>query len=204
MFSPSKNLVLVVDDEPSIRDTIALLLTSSGYDVSVAEDGFAALEQLRRALPNLIVSDLNMPHMSGYELLSVVRRRFPQILSVAMSGAYQGNAVPVGVIADSFYAKGESPRNLLAMIAGLIRTSGDRMNTHRKEVTPAWIPRNGHDSQGVPYVVVACAECLRTFELSVEEETTGAVLEVPCRFCPGKNQYIIEPPNTDIHQRFAS
>ena len=204
MFRPSKYQILLVDDDPGIREAIALLLTSSGYDVSTAEDGFAALEQLRRTLPHLIVSDLNMPQMSGYELLSVVRRRFPQILSVAMSGAYQGDAVPAGVIADSFYAKGESPRNLLTTIAGLFRTSGDRASAHQKEVTPAWIPRNGNDSHGVPYVVVTCAQCLRAFQLPVVEEKTGAVLEAPCRFCPSKNRYIIEPLGTDVRQLFAS
>ena len=203
MFIPSKHHILVVDDQPSIREAIALLLTASGYDVSLAEDGFAALLQIRRTLPNLIVSDLNMPQMSGYELLSVVRRRFPQILTVAMSGAYRGDAVPAGVVADGFFAKGESPRNLLATIARLVRTSEDWTRAHQKEIAPAWIPRNGNDSQGVPYVVVACAECLRTFQLPVVEETTGAVLETPCRFCPGKNRYIIEPLATGGHELFA-
>jgi CheY-like chemotaxis protein len=199
MFSPSKHHILVVDDDPSIRETISLLLTSSGYDVSVAEDGFAALLQLRRILPDLVVSDLNMPQMSGYELLSVVRRRFPQIMTVAMSGDYRGDAVPAGVIADGFFAKGARPRNLLAMIAGLVRTSGDRANAHQKEVALAWIPRNGNDSEGVPYVVVSCVECLRTFPVPVVEETTGSVLEAPCHFCPSKNRYIIEPLATGGH-----
>jgi CheY-like chemotaxis protein len=203
-LSPSKHQILVVDDEPSIREVIALLLSSSGYDVSTAEDGFAALEQLSRSLPDVMVSDLNMPQMSGYELLSVVRRRFPQILSVAMSGSYQGNAVSAGVIADCFYAKGESPGKLLATIWGLVQTSGGRARDHQKEVTPAWIPRNGFDSHGVPYVVVSCAECLRAFQLAVVEETTGVVLEAQCRYCPGKNRYIIEPLNTNAYQLLAS
>ena len=47
-----------------------------------------------------------MPQMSGFEFLSVVRRRFPELLVVAMSGAYDsGDSVPGGVIADAFYAK---------------------------------------------------------------------------------------------------
>src|SRR5256885_1313284 len=156
MFSPSRQQILLVDDEPSIREVFTLLLASSGYDVSVAEDGFAALERLRRGLPDLIVSDLNTPQMSGYELLSVVRRRFPQILSVAMSGAYRGKNVPAGVVADSFYAKGDSPGKLLATIWGLVQTSEDSVKARQKEITPAWIPRNGNDSHGVPYVVVSC------------------------------------------------
>jgi CheY-like chemotaxis protein len=180
-----------------------LLLTFSGYDVSTAEDGFTALQQLRRTLPALILSDLNMPQMSGYELLSIVRHRFPQIPTVAMSGAYHGGDVPTCVIADSFFAKGENSTNLLATIAGLIRSSETWASAHQKEVAPTWIPRNGNDSQGVPYVVVACAECLRTFQLSLVEETTGTVLEAPCRFCPSTNRYIIEPRGTTVHELFA-
>ena len=53
-----------------------------------AEDGFSALEEIRRLTPDVLLSDLNMPHMSGFELLSVVRRRFPAIYAIAMSGAF--------------------------------------------------------------------------------------------------------------------
>lgn len=203
MTCASKRPILVVDDEPSIRESLAMLLSYSGYDVSTAKDGFAALLQLRQTLPDLIVSDLNMPQMSGYELLSVVRRRFPQIITVAMSGAYQGGAVPSGVIADSFFAKGQSPTNLLATIAALIQTSETWVSAHQREGAPAWIPRNGNDAHGAPYVVVTCAECLRAFQLPVVEETTGKVLEAPCRFCPSKNRYIIEPAAERSHEAYA-
>jgi CheY-like chemotaxis protein len=192
MATPSKPEVLVVDDDSSIRESLALMLVSAGYDVSKAQDGFSALLQLRQTLPDLIVSDLNMPQMSGYELLSVVRRRFPQIVTVAMSGDHRGDTVPSGVIADSFFAKGKSPSSLLATIAGLIRTSEILATAHQKEGAPAWIPRNGNDDHGVPYVVVICAECLRAFQLPVAEETAGGVLEALCSHCPTKNRYIIE------------
>ena len=201
MATSSKREVLVVDDDPSIRESLALLLVTAGYDVASAQDGFAALLQLRRTLPHLIVSDLNMPHMSGYELLSVVRRRFPQIMTVAMSGDYQGDEVPSGVIADCFFPKGQSPKGLLATIAALIRTSETRASAHQNESAPAWIPRNGHDAQGVPYVVVTCAECLRAFQLPVVEDAAGEVLEAPCRFCPSKNRYIIERAQGRMHER---
>src|SRR5947207_13846491 len=87
MSKASRRQVLLVDDNPSIRESLATLLMRAGYDVAVAEDGFAALSQPRTTLPDVVVSDLEMPRMSGVELLSVVRRRFPQILTVAMSGA---------------------------------------------------------------------------------------------------------------------
>jgi len=65
---------------------------------------------------------LNMPAMSGFELLSVVRRRFPQVVAVATSGAYSSSSIPPGVIADAFYAKGrQNAGNLLEIIAEALR-----------------------------------------------------------------------------------
>jgi CheY-like chemotaxis protein len=152
MSSLPNHQILVVDDEPSVRETVALLLQSKGYDVTTAENGYAALLRLRKALPKVIVSDLNMPQMSGLEFLSVVRRRFPQVLLVAMSGAYDSeDAVPGGVIADAFYAKGKTgPQALLQAVAKVIRTSASRTNAHGKESAPVLMPRNGKDANGLP------------------------------------------------------
>ena len=94
-----------------------MLLVSVGYDVAMAENGVSAVSQLNRTVPDLIVTDLNMPQMSGIELISHVRSRYPSISIVAMSGDYQGNAVPAGLIADRFYPKGQHPHNLLTTIA---------------------------------------------------------------------------------------
>lgn len=199
MPTPSKRQVLVVDDDPSIRECVATLLMSAGYDVATADNGFGALMQLRKLCPDTIVSDLDMPGMSGFELLSVVRRRFPEILTVAMSGAYVGEQLPSGVVADAFVSKGEHPGKLLRILEGLPHIASIRSNG-RREIAPAWIPRNGNDSHGLPYVVVACTECLRTFQVPVVEETTGEVLEIPCHFCPGTSKYIIEPSSQATHQ----
>ena len=191
MPTRSKYEILVVDDDPSVRETVAMLLMSAGYDVGVAEDGFAALLQLRKTLPDLIISDLNMPHMSGFELLSVVLRRFPEIVTLAMSGACQ--ELPPGVMADGFHAKGESPKDLFRTLERLLGTASALSGSHHRQRDPAWIPRNGNDSKGIPYVVVSCAECLRAFQVTIVEETTGSVLEIPCHFCPSTNKYVIEP-----------
>ena len=183
----------VVDDDPSVRESVALSLMAVGYDVVAAEDGFRALSQLRKRLPDLILSDLDMPGMSGFELLPVVRRRFPQISTVAMSGGYVGNELPFGVIADGFFAKGGRPKNLLWTIQRLLRSAPARSSDHSQECAPAWIPRNGNDSKAMPYVVLTCPECLRAFSLNLTEGTTGEVLEIPCRSCHNMNRYIIQP-----------
>jgi CheY-like chemotaxis protein len=194
MSNPAKHEILVVDDDDGVRGSLELLLKSAGYAVSTAIHGFDALLQLKKKLPAIVLSDLSMPQMSGFELLSVVRRRFPQIPVIAMSGAYHsGESVPGGVIADAFYAKGQSsPQTLLHVIAGLIRTSAAHAVDHERESAPVWIPRNGKDSHGVPFVVLTCTECLRSFPLSVITEDLQKIQETPCLFCPNTVRYIID------------
>src|SRR5579859_2405295 len=194
MSNPSKHEILVVDDAQTVLDSFVLLLQSAGYNVSSAINGFDALLQLKRTLPCILISDLNMPQMSGFELLSVVRRRFPKISTIAMSGAYHsGDAVPGGVIADAFYSKGNSnPGKLLQMVAELIRTSAERAVDHERESAPVWIPRNGKDSSGIPYIVLTCTECLRSFPLSVATEHLQKIQETPCLFCHNTVRYVID------------
>ncbi|HEY2233413.1 MAG TPA: response regulator [Candidatus Angelobacter sp.] len=138
MTTAAKLQIMVVDDDESIRDSLALVLQASGYETVTAINGFDALLQLKRKLPAIVLSDLNMPQMSGFELLSVVRRRFPQILVIAMSGAYQsGEAVPGGVIADAFYPKGPgTPEMLLRTVAELIQTSASARGGPQERIGP--------------------------------------------------------------------
>ncbi len=155
-----KHRILVVDDEASIRDVFTHLLQREGYEVATAENGFEALLKLKQLLPDVIISDLNMPKMSGFEFLSVVRRRFPMVSVVASSGAYESKVVPTGVLADAFYAKGQDhPEILMKTVANLIQTSATRAVAHEQESAPVWIPRNGKDSQGNPYIVITCTDC---------------------------------------------
>ena len=194
MNDTSKHLVLVVDDEPYVRESTAVLLATVGYDVITADNGFDALLQMKRATPDVIISDLNMPKMSGFELLSVVRRRFPEIPVVAVSGAYDsGDCVPGGVIADAFHAKGHHrPEHLLGIVAELIQTTAAREVAHQRKSAPVWIPRNGKDSKGVPFIVLTCTECLRSFPLSVLQEDLQEIQETACIFCLNPVRYVID------------
>lgn len=191
---PRKSRVLVVDDDAGVRNVCAALLLSSGYLVDTAQDGFSALLSIKAVLPNLVLSDLNMPHMSGFEFLSVVRRRFPQIMVIAMSGAYERKEeVPAGVIADAFYPKGNhSAIPLLKLVEDLLRTSPERTPGHLRQTAPVWIPRNGHDASGRPFIVITCTQCLRSFPINVGEEATSEILLTPCLFCANEVRYIID------------
>jgi CheY-like chemotaxis protein len=178
-------------------------LMAARYDVVAADDGFGALSQLRKNSPDIVLSDLDMPGMSGFELLSVVRRRIPQVSTVAMSGAYIGDEVRFGVIADGFFAKGRPSKNLLTTIQRLLLTAPARGSEHYRECAPTWIPRNGNDSKAMPYVVLTCEECLRAFSRNLTGETAGEVLEIPCRSCHSMNRYIIQPSNHSAGEAYA-
>src|SRR5205814_6249100 len=194
MLTPVKHRILVVDDDESVREVFALMLRREDYDVDTAENGFDALLKLKEVvIPDVIISDLNMPKMSGFELLSVVRRRFPKISVIASSGAYARKVVPSGVLADAFYAKGEdSAETLLSSVAALIQTSATQASSHQNGSAPVWIPRNGKDSNGIPYIVITCTECLRSFPLNVTEEGFPEIQETPCLFCPNTVRFIVD------------
>jgi CheY-like chemotaxis protein len=103
----SQRRILVVDDEVTNRELVSEMLACEGYDVVTAQDGLDVLTQLAVALPDLIVSDLRMPEMSGVEFLSIVRQRHPTIPLVVISGEFEGNEVPPGVPADAYFQKGQ-------------------------------------------------------------------------------------------------
>jgi CheY-like chemotaxis protein len=111
--------VLVVDDEAALRKTLAEIFVGFGHRVRCAADGRAALTELDRGMPDIIVSDLYMPGMSGFELLSRVRREFPRVKLVAMSSAFPAGEMPQGVAADAFYQKGGGLGSLLQIVAGM-------------------------------------------------------------------------------------
>ena len=116
-MSRKKTDLLIVDDELAIRGLMAQIFRTSGYTVRCAEDGLAALRLINEAAPAVVLSDLNMPVMSGWELLSTIRRQLPGVYVVAMSGSYTGTLIPDGVTADAFYAKGSSLPDLIQLIA---------------------------------------------------------------------------------------
>ena len=87
--------ILVVDDEPSVRNTIRMVLNYHGYTVEIAGDGEAALSLLQQEPFHLVVTDYFMPGMKGYQLASQIKRQFPS-LPVIMVTAYPDEVLPGG------------------------------------------------------------------------------------------------------------
>jgi CheY-like chemotaxis protein len=132
----AKATILIVDDEPELRECLSQIFTARGHCVSSAHDGFSALDKMRQKLPDIILSDLNMPGMSGFDLLSIVHRRFPAIHAIAMSAAFTGSDVPAGVDAKAFYAKGTN----LATLLQLVNTAADLQGVARGEARERALP----------------------------------------------------------------
>lgn len=179
--------VLIVDDEPLVLEASSAIVRSFGFSVRMAEDGFDALKILREVLPDIILSDLRMPNMSGFELLSIVRRRFPHIPTIGISGEFILANMPVGLLVDHFFQKGGyTPEELKTKIKELIADSPIRAHIGKVDRAPLWIPRKDSD-----YIVVTCPECLRSS--SIEDRAGASELqETECIACGAKISYLVD------------
>ena len=78
--------ILVIDDEAAIRDTISVILERKGHSVVLAEDGIRGVAKYRTELPDLVVTDMNMPEQGGAETIARIRQETPDARIIAVSG----------------------------------------------------------------------------------------------------------------------
>ncbi|MCP4633574.1 MAG: response regulator [candidate division Zixibacteria bacterium] len=81
-----KKNVLIVDDEESMRHFLSKILTREGYNVFLAENGQNALDQLKETHIDIILADIKMPGMNGFELLKILKADWPEIGVIMMTG----------------------------------------------------------------------------------------------------------------------
>jgi CheY-like chemotaxis protein len=184
-----------VEDEPSLRQLGKMLFEAQGYEVRGAEDGFVGLAALKQSLPDIIISDLQMPNMNGFEFLSVVRRRFPTIPVIAISGEFSGMSIPENVLADAFFPKGGYNANeLFEKIIELLHELPSRQKAGKPSEAAVWVKNNGGTFS------VTCSECLRTFPVS---DVSKGVNEAECVFCSSMVRFEIigEPRKAAVEIR---
>jgi len=114
--------ILVVDDDPALRDLLQAYLTDTGFVVDLAEDGQAMREAIQGAMPDAIVLDLMLPGSDGLALTRELRARSQvPILMLSARGEEVDRVVGLELGADDYLAKPFSPRELLARLRALLR-----------------------------------------------------------------------------------
>jgi two-component system response regulator RegX3 len=116
------NRVLVVDDEPAIRDAVSYALRSEGFDVETVGDGESALEAAAHADPDVIILDLMLPGMSGTEVCRRVRAEsVVPIIMLTARGAELDRVLGLEVGADDYVTKPFSMAELIGRIRAILR-----------------------------------------------------------------------------------
>ncbi len=127
--------VLVVDDEPIVRDVVVRYLEREGYETLAAGDGDRARELVEQHSPNLVVLDVMLPGMDGIELCRWIRSRseLPVIMLTAR-GEEADRIVGLKLGADDYVTKPFSPRELTARVRTVLRRSSPPAETDERLV----------------------------------------------------------------------
>jgi DNA-binding response OmpR family regulator len=124
--------VLVVEDSPTIVQVVKYFLELEGYEVLCAADGEKGLAIARRERPHAVVSDVEMPRMSGIELVTALRRdpatRDMPVLLLSSQTSVESEAQGLSVGADDYVPKPVEPRRLAARVKALLNRTQDRWN----------------------------------------------------------------------------
>lgn len=117
-------VVMVVEDSPTMRIVLKQRLSHEGYKVVLAHDGMEAMQELRRITPNLVLLDIEMPNMDGFELMRELRNMpntsaLPVVMLTALSDSgYRKRAAEAGV--TDYFTKTESNDDLMTRIAEIL------------------------------------------------------------------------------------
>ena len=126
---PDKKRILVVDDESQITRVLRTALTGSGYDVRTADDGHAGLRLAREWQPDLVITDVSMPNMTGIELCGQLRSESQvPIIVLSVKGEERTKVEALDAGADDYVTKPVGMDELLARVRrnlARVRSSGD-------------------------------------------------------------------------------
>lgn len=121
----SRRTILVVDDEPEITDVVRKYLDRDGYNVVSAADGRAALAAFNREKPNLVILDLMLPEVDGWEVARQIRAAGgTPIIMLTARGEEADRLLGLGLGADDYITKPFSPREVVARVRAVLRRAG--------------------------------------------------------------------------------
>ena len=111
--------ILIVDDDDSIRDLLRLHLSAAGYEVEVAADAIAAGYLVLKGPPDLIITDVSMPHMDGFEFVAALKadKSLPSIPVIFLTSMEEGDHRGKALGAVGYVTKPVRADHLLALVA---------------------------------------------------------------------------------------
>jgi two-component system, OmpR family, response regulator ResD len=117
--------VLVVDDEPIVREVLSRYLARGGFSVHTAEDGLQALERFDAEHPDLVLLDLMLPQVDGFEVFTRIRSRAPTpVIMLTAKGEETDRVLGLEIGADDYVTKPFSPREVVARVRSVLRRPG--------------------------------------------------------------------------------
>jgi DNA-binding response OmpR family regulator len=129
--------ILVVEDEPSLQETLVYNLEKQGYTVEAAGDGLIAIEVARRLNPDLIILDIMLPELDGFEVCKILRKEMTvPILMLTARDDEIDRVVGLEVGADDYLTKPFSMRELMARVKAQLRRTGMLRDEMAKLKTP--------------------------------------------------------------------
>jgi DNA-binding response OmpR family regulator len=140
--------VLIVEDDPTIRDTLTFNLKQEGYAVTMAADGAEALLKAREVKPDLVLLDLMLPELSGLEVCRILRQESPvPIIMLTAKESEVDKVIGLQLGADDYITKPFSLRELFARMTAVLRRSEQRelrLDSEEDRVGRLRIDRAGH------------------------------------------------------------
>jgi DNA-binding response OmpR family regulator len=126
--------VLVVDDEPMVREVLSRYLEREGFEVDVAADGEVALARFEACRPDLVLLDLMLPRIDGVEVFRRIRTRAQSpVIMLTARGETTDRVVGLGMGADDYVSKPFSPAEVVARVRAVLRRSSARDDSVRAE-----------------------------------------------------------------------
>ncbi len=156
--------ILIVDDEQSMRDFLAILLQKEGYQVETRPDGASALEYLKNHTVDLVISDIRMPGMGGLDLLHSIKGKYPALPVILMT-AFVSPDDAIAAMKDGAFDYISKPFNV-AEIKSCIHSATARKNTE--------IPVGPAAAEAFPEIIGRSQEMVKIFDLIQRVAPTAA------------------------------
>lgn len=120
--------ILVIDDDRMVRETLKIILTAAGHEVSLANDGKEGLKALATVQPQLIITDILMPEKEGVETIQDLRQIVPNLPIIAISGGGRVGNMSFLKVAQHFganrtFAKPFEPEEILGAVSDLLKAA---------------------------------------------------------------------------------